>query len=274
LFGKQTVVTVQGLDWQRAKWGWFARDCLKFAQWTSARFPNETIVVSRVLQDYYQSRYSKKTLLINNGTEIRECKGTQHLPALGLSPGGYVLFLGRFSPEKKCHLLIEAFEKIDAPFKLVLAGGSSHTDEYAAALCKHSSERILFLAWLSGEALQQVLANAALFVLPSDLEGLSLALLDAMGAGVCVLASDAKENLEAVGDTGFTFKRGDLIDLRRMLTCLLADDQLRASAGERARKRVREKFLWDDVVNDLAQLYTRMVKAETKQARVMPRVTS
>jgi glycosyltransferase involved in cell wall biosynthesis len=258
VFGKPTVVTVQGLDWQRAKWGRVARRCLRFAEWTSARFPNRTIVVSRVLQDYYRANYAKATLLVGNGTEIPERAGTRHLERLGLSPNRYVLFLGRFSPEKNCHLLIEAFETIATSFKLVLAGGSSHTDEYSAALRTHASDRVMLLDWLSGDALHEVLANAALFALPSDIEGLSLALLDAMSAGICVLASDTPENLEALADTGFTFKRGDVADLRRMLTYLLNNDQLREKVGALARERARERFLWDDVVGELAKMYARL----------------
>jgi glycosyltransferase involved in cell wall biosynthesis len=206
LFGKKTMVTVQGLDWQRKKWGWLARRVLKLGEWASAQLPDKTIVVSQVLQSYYQSRYSKPTAFVPNGTELRPRRRWPNLACRGLSPGEYVLFLGRFSPEKNCHLLIEAFENLTTPLKLVLAGGSSHTDEYAASLRKHQGDKIKVLDWLSGDALEQVLTNAALFVLPSDLEGLSLALLDAMGAGICVLASDTPENQEAMGDAGFYFQ--------------------------------------------------------------------
>ncbi|PYV60586.1 MAG: hypothetical protein DMG95_13910, partial [Acidobacteria bacterium] len=110
LFGKKTVVTVQGLDWQRKKWGRLARNCLKFAGWASARFPNTTIVVSRVLQEHYLPTYSKATLFVPNGTEIRERRQGTNLQRLGLPAGGYILFLGRFSPEKNCQLLVDAFE--------------------------------------------------------------------------------------------------------------------------------------------------------------------
>jgi glycosyltransferase involved in cell wall biosynthesis len=266
LFGKKTVVTVQGLDWQREKWGWLASRLLKIGEWTSARFPNQTIVVSRVLQDRYQSRYAKHTLLVPNGTEVRERRRSTNLQHLGLSPDGYVLFLGRFSPEKNCHLLIEAFEKTQAPFKLVLAGGSSHTDDYAAKLRKHASDRVLFLDWLSGDALAEVLTNAALFVLPSDVEGLSLALLDAMGAGVCVLASNTPENIEAIADAGFTFRRGDVLDLERMLTLLLSDSRLRAEAASRAQVRARQNYLWDKVVGELSDIYKAMLNPEKEPA--------
>ena len=178
-----------------------------------------------------------------NGTRIRERQaGTLSGKQSGFNRDGYVLFLGRFSPEKNCDLLIDAFEKIDTAMKLVLAGGSSHTDDYVHRLHQHQSEKIKILDWISGDALEEVLTNAALFILPSDLEGLSLALLDAMGAGVCVLASDVPENVEALGDAGFTFRRRDVNDLQRMLALLLADSASREDVARRAQARIRARI--------------------------------
>jgi glycosyltransferase involved in cell wall biosynthesis len=189
---------------------------------------------------------------------------------LGLSPDSYVLFLSRFSPEKNCDLLIEAFERIEIPFKLVLAGGSSHTGSYADNLRKRASDRVMFLDWLSGDALAEVLTHAALFVLPSDLEGLSLALLDAMGAGTCVLTSDTAENLEAIEDSGFTFRRGDVLDLQRMLTLLLSDARLRAAAGSRAQQRVRQNYQWEKIVGELAEIYAGMLAPAKTRTQTVP----
>jgi glycosyltransferase involved in cell wall biosynthesis len=176
-----------------------------------------------------------------------------------LIPNRYALFLGRFSPEKNCELLIHAFEKLETPMKLVLAGGSSHTDDYVAQLRRHESSRIRFFDWLSGNALEELLTNAAVFVLPSDIEGLSLALLDAMGAGVCVLASDIPENAEAIGDAGFIFKRGDVQDLSRVLKLLFSNRELRSNAGLRAQERVRQHYLWKAVALDIVAVYSTLV---------------
>jgi glycosyltransferase involved in cell wall biosynthesis len=256
MFGKKTVVSVQGLDWQRKKWGNIARRALKCCEWTSARLPNTTVVVSRTLQEYYRSRYAKDCAYVPNGTRIRELQAGTYLESAGLQRNGYALYLGRFSPEKNCDLLIEAFEKLDTGMKLVLAGGSSHTDDYVDRLRQHESERVKILGWISGEALEEVLTNAALFVLPSDLEGLSLALLDAMGAGVCSLASNAPENIEALRDAGFTFRRGDVKDLQRMLALLLADPVLRENTGHRAQARIRREYLWEGVAQEMNAVYS------------------
>jgi len=171
----------------------------------------------------------------------------------------YVLYLGRFSPEKNCHLLIEAFEKLDTTMKLVLAGGSSHTDEYVTRLRQHLSERIHIIDWVSGQRLEELLTGAAVFVLPSSMEGMSLALLDAMGAGLCVLASDVPENIETIGNAGFTFKAGDVRDLQRTLHLLLANPSVRQDAGVRAQERVRQNYLWDNVALEMSSVYQTLV---------------
>lgn len=268
IFGKKTVVSVQGLDWQRKKWGRIARSALKLCEWTSARLPNATVVVSRTLQEHYRSRYSKDCAYVPNGTRIRERQTGTYLESVGLQPSRYVLFLGRFSPEKNCDLLIEAFEKLHTPMKLVLAGGSSHTESYVDRLRQHQSERVKILDWISGNALEEVLTNAALFVLPSDLEGLSLALLDAMGAGLCVLASDAPENVEAIGDAGFTFRRGDVNELQRMLALLLSDPVLRENIGRRAQARIRQQYLWEEVTKEMNNVYSSLFARSQRTSEV------
>lgn len=255
LAGKKTIVTVQGLDWQRKKWGKLASWTLQLGEVASLRFPNATMVVSRCLQADHRARHNAETHYVPNGTTIRERKRATKILEWGLTPDNYILFLGRFSPEKNCHLLLQAFESLNTDAKLVFAGGSSHTDAYADELRRHQSERIKFLNYVSGEALDELLSNAAIFVLPSDLEGLSLALLDAMGAGVCVLTSDIPENRELVDDVGFTFRAGDVHDLARMLALLLADPELRAAAGHSAQQRVREHYLWPGIAVEIGKIY-------------------
>src|SRR6202035_3115710 len=105
--------------------------------------------------------------------------------------------------------------------------------------------------WVSGDALDELLTNAMLFVLPSDIEGLSLALLDAMGAGVCVLTSDIPENCELVEGSGFTFKHGNLDDLTRMLQLLISEPEIRKAAAAKAREKVWEHYLWGRVVKQI-----------------------
>ncbi len=255
LFGKKTVVTVQGLDWRRRKWGWVASAVLRWGEFAAVRFPNATMVVSHTLHRHFQEAHAANTVYIPNGTFIRKRPKPAHIVQRGIEPGNYVLFLGRFSPEKNCHLLIEAYKRINTPVKLVLAGGSSHSDAYARELRSHASPNIQFLEWVAGEELEELITHATLFVLPSDIEGLSLALLDAMGAGVCVLASDIPENRELVDGAGFTFHAGSRNDLELMLRLLLCNPSLRQAAARRALERIRENYLWPEIARQVASVY-------------------
>jgi glycosyltransferase involved in cell wall biosynthesis len=268
LAGQKTVVTVQGLDWQRKKWGPFAARVLRLGEWASAHFPSRTMVVSKTLQERYRRRYDAETILVPNGTALRDRTAPSRLAAWELEAGQYILFLGRFSPEKNCHLLIEAYERLDTPVKLVLAGGSSHTDSYVETLRSHAGDKIRFLAWVSGDALNELVTNAALFVLPSDLEGMSLALLDAMGAGVCTLTSDIPENRELTEDAGFTFRPGDVDDLSRLMALLISDPEIRRLTAEKAKERIREHFLWPTIARQINDVYQELLYGKT--TRPMP----
>ena len=248
-------MTVQGLDWQRRKWGRIAAGVLRVGEAAAVTLPDATMVVSQTLQQYYREKYKHRTIYVPNGTQLVPRRTPQRLAEWGLIPGDYVLYLGRFSPEKNCHLLIGAFERLRTGMKLVLAGGSSHSDSYAAGLRRHQSERILLLPWVSGNDLDELLSNAALFVLPSDLEGLSLALLEALSAGVCVLTSDIPENQEVVADAGFTFRRGDQIDLERMLGLLLRHPELRREAAAKGRERIQGQYLWPGIALSIEKVY-------------------
>ena len=221
--------------------------------------PTRTMVVSQALQRHYREAHGVKTSYVPNGGVLRERRLPDKIFDWGLEPGKYILFLGRFSPEKGCHLLVEAYERLETDVKLVMAGASSYCDDYSRQLQTHATERIKMLGWVSGEVLDELLTNAMVFVLPSDLEGLSLALLDAMGAGLCVLSSDVAENREAIGEAGFTFRRGDVTDLAGRLRFLIANPAVRHAAGQAAKCRVREHYQWPQIAREIEQVYFEMM---------------
>ena len=241
---KKTAVPVQGLDWQRRKWGQLASAILRLGEREAVRLPNSTMVVCRSLQSYYRKRYRTETVYVANGADLRERRQASRTREWEIDPGNYILYLGRFSPEKNCHLLIDAFERIETDVRLVLAGGAQTSDDYAQQLRRHASARNGFVDYVSGDTFAELLTNAILFVLPSDMEGLSLALLEAMSAGLCTLVSDIPENRELVDGTGFTFKRGDVADLEHMLRFLIADREIREDAGRNAKRRIEDQYLW------------------------------
>jgi glycosyltransferase involved in cell wall biosynthesis len=255
LAGKKTVVTVQGLDWQRGKWGWIASRVLRWGEAAAVFSPNATFVVSRTLQRHFHQHHKRDTIYVPNGATAWPPRGSEKLTEWNLQEDSYVLYLRRFSPEKNCHLLINAFETLNTSMKLVLAGGSSHTDAYVESLRRHESDQIRFLPWVSGSGLEELVTNAALFILPSELEGMSMALLDAMAAGVCVLTSDIPENNEVAEGAGFTFRSGDQTDLERMLDLLTHNPELRRQSSIREEQRIQGEYLWPEIARSIEKTY-------------------
>jgi glycosyltransferase involved in cell wall biosynthesis len=147
-----------------------------------------------------------------------------------------------------------------------MAGAASYCDDYSRKLRTHAGDRIKMLDWVSGPVLDELLTNAMIFVLPSDLEGLSLALLDAMGAGLCVLASDVPENREVVDGAGFTFQRGNVNDLAERLRFLISNPAVREAAGRAAKDRIRDQYQWSTIAEGIEKIYLEVMGYNTNHA--------
>jgi glycosyltransferase involved in cell wall biosynthesis len=253
--GSRTVVTVHGLDWQREKWGKAASWVLKQCERPAARFPNRTIVVSKTLRQYFQQTHGIQTDYIPNGTLLPHPRPPRKLASLGLEPGRYVLFVGRLVPEKGVHYLCEAFRQIDTDMKLALVGGLSFSQDYVSLLRRYESDRIRLLDYVFGEALEELWSNAYCVVQPSTMEGLSIALLEALSYGRCVLVSDIPENMEVAEECALSFKSKDVDDLREKLAHLIRHPEEVARYGDRARAHIQQHYSWDNVAESTARLY-------------------
>ncbi|NIN65036.1 MAG: glycosyltransferase, partial [Anaerolineae bacterium] len=254
--GRKVVATVQGLDWQRAKWGRAARKTLQVAERTSARLPHCTIVVSKVLKEYYEARYGSKVAYIPNGVDIPP----QSAPRLiiqdyGLTGRDYIFFASRLVPEKGAHYLLDAYARLDTNIKLIIAGEGLHSEDYVASLQERAGPGVIFTGYVSGELLSELFSNAYLYVLPSELEGLSLSLLEAMSYGLCVLTSDIPENREVIQDNGFTFKCRNPTSLAEMLDLLVHDEKLVTEYAARGRRRVEAEYGWDHITDLTDEVY-------------------
>lgn len=259
LLGKRTVVTVHGLDWQREKWKrGFGAKYIRLGEGMAVRFADEIIVLSRNVQDYFRSTYGRETVWIPNGVSRPELlEADRIIKAYGLQKDSYILFLGRLVPEKGIHYLIEAFKHVDTDKKLVIAGGSSDTDEYGAALRAQADgdDRILFTGFVHGETLEELFSNAWIYVLPSDVEGMPLSLLEAMSYGNCCLVSDIPGCTEVAEDRAVVFRKGDIRDLADQLQMLCDDADLVRERKSTARDYICGKYNWDDVVQKTLELY-------------------
>ena len=257
LFGKKTVTTTHGLDWQRKKWNGFAKGVLQLGEWTSAKGPNATTVVSHVLEQYYRTRYAVDARYIPNGVNRAEPVAADSIKRWGLEKDGYVLFLARLTQEKNPHLLLDAWAKVKSERPLVITGENPYAPEYVASLHEQAKGRnVVFTGFQTGATWQELFSNAYLYVLCSDIEGQPLSLLEAMSYGCCPLVSDIPENAEVVADgRGFTFRGGDVDSLAATIQRLLAAPGEVAAAAAKARVHVRAEHDWERIADETLAVY-------------------
>ena len=263
LTGKISIVTIHALDWKRKKWGRMARAVLKWCEYPAVFFPHRTIVVAKAMQQYFEQKYHRPLTYIPNGVELpaRECPDDPRDLY-----GRYILFVGRLVPEKGIQYLIQAFNELAPEVKLLIAGEPSFTAEYADGLKRMAGPKVVFLGFMQGTALRSLYAHAELFVLPSEVEGLSVSVLEAMSYGRCVLVSDVPECREVIGDAGVTFKSKDAADLREKLRFLLQNPDTARQIGLRGRQRVEREYNWDTIMKTVEDTYQSALR-ESKGAR-------
>lgn len=264
---RRVVLTVHGLDYDREKWGPGARTALRTAGWISSHVPHATITVSANLAEYYRTRYGREAVHIRNGVTapvVREPR--QITERWGLRGRDYVLFVGRLVPEKAPDLLLRSFRDVATDARMVIAGGSSFTDEYVGVLEKAAAAdpRIILAGSVYGELLQELYSNAAAFVLPSKLEGLPLTLLEAASYRVPLIASDIPPHREVIGADGpggRLFRSGDALALRDTLASVLGSLDTERVGARAVGDRVVRDYDWDQATDATEEVYARLLAA-------------
>ena len=258
LMGKRVIVTVHGLDWQRAKWGRFASAYIRLGEKAAVRFAHEIIVLSQGVQQYFLDTYGRETRFIPNGVSPAEITPADEITRkFGLAKDDYILFLGRIVPEKGIKYLIEAFKGVHTDKKLVIAGGASDTDAFFAEMQSLAAgdARILFTGFVQGRMLRELYSNAYIYTLPSDLEGMPLSLLEAMSYGCCCLTSDIGECTQITSGHGVTFPKGDTNALRDTLQQLCDEPALVEEKRAGAAESVLRRYSWDEITRRTLELY-------------------
>lgn len=260
LFGKRCVATIHGLDHQRAKWGKIASTYIMLGEKCAVKFADDIIVLSQGVRDYFKNTYGRETVFIPNGVNPAEKKPAELVKEkFQLQKDDYILFLGRLVPEKGLKYLVEAFRQIDTEKKLVIAGGSSDTQEFMDELKQmaQGDERIIFTGFVQGQVLEELYSNAYIYTLPSDLEGMPLSLLEAMSYGNCCVVSDIAECADVVEDKAVVFQKSNVEDLRDKLQTLCDDPERVDTYKKEAAEFIVGKYNWDDVTTATVNLYQR-----------------
>lgn len=256
LFGKKVFLTEDGAEWDRGKWPWYARLYLRTMTLLTAHVPNGVIFDNIFVREMFEKRFGRRYHFIPYGAEPQKDEpSTDVLDRLGLQPGEFFLFVGRFIPEKGLQYLIPAFEKVATTKKLVVVGGANQGSEFAERVTRTDDPRILFPGYMYGADVHTLMRQAYAYIQPSDLEGLSPVVLENMGLGTPVICSDIRENLFVVGDTAVTFHKSEVGDLVAKIKLALANHPLLHANAAKAKQRASDLFSWEAVTTQHEEVF-------------------
>jgi len=251
LFGKPTILNVDGLDRKRKKWNFLGRAFLLFCEVLATFTPSRLVTDAKVIQDYYWRRYRKRSMMIAYGAEVPA--DSEVLQGFDLPKGRYLLYVSRFEPENNPELVIRAYRQVRTDWPLVIAGGNPYDGFYVHRLRWIADPRVVFLGPVYGDGYWQLQRNAGIYICASEVGGTHPGLLEAMAARNCILYLDTPENCETVGDTGLAFTR-DPYDLAAKMHSVIQDGALRHELAQRAEQRARAGYSWEEVTKRYEQL--------------------
>lgn len=270
----RVISTFHCRDYFHKKWGWFARRALLFGERIACRVPHKTIVVSKELREYVAKTYGgRRATFIPNGANVSERTIASSLAGFGLREGRYILSVGRLVGHKGVHYLVKAFldledtNKLPNNTKLVIVGSHANTKEYESYLhlMAKGRENVLFLGERYGRELEELFSHAALFIQPSESEGMPIALLEAMAHALPCIASDIRVHREVLTDVGILFQNKNVADLREKMAFFLNRPDEAAAIGKRAQARIKKEYSWDAVAEKTLRVYDESILSGKEQ---------
>jgi glycosyltransferase involved in cell wall biosynthesis len=265
LRGCKCVLQMHGLEWKRTRWGRLGTAVLRRLEGLCLPQSHIRTAVSQTQCDYFQRDRGIDMVYIPTGTDLKQSRPAREILRMGLAPEQYLLFASRLVPEKGADILIRAFRSLDTDCKLLVAGDAHGEEAYKRHLLELAGgdPRIVFAGYVEGDLLEELFSNALVYVQPSQIEGLSIALLEAMSYGNCCLVSDIPENLEAIGGQGWTFRNGEVRSLADRLQWLMDHPDEARQSADKAKHRVAAQYAWDDIADRFEAMYSDLVSGAT-----------
>ena len=262
LFGRPTILNVDGLDRKRDKWSAIGRAFLHLCEVVSLATPSAVVTDARVIHEYFLKRYRRQTRMIAYGAEAKNVSGD--VSGYGVRPAKYFLYVSRLEPENNPELVIRAYRQVDTDWPLVIVGNNVYRPEYLRELKELADDRVIFTGPLYGDGYWLLQNNAGAYISACRVGGTHPALLEAMAAGNAVLYLQTPESDEVTRGSAIPF-RHDPAHLAQQMAVLLREPQLRAELGKRALHVIQTEYSWDKITEQYEQLFTEMLRGRTRR---------
>jgi len=260
LTGKCIILNVDGLEWKRSKWSSFGKWVYKISEWMATFLPNHIVTDARDVQTYYEKKFQQPSTYIPYGAVTGKVESDDALRRFGVKKNEYVLYVSRLEPENNAHVVVKAFEKVKTKMNLVVVGDAPYSHDYIRRLKSTKDPRIIFTGYVFGKGYREFQSHAVCYVQGTEVGGTHPALVEAMAHGNCVLANDVPEHREVLGDAGHYFQANKAGDLTALLERVLASPGEIRNYQQRASKRVKQKYSWEQVTTAYERLFYRALR--------------
>ncbi|OGH68477.1 MAG: hypothetical protein A3I29_03965 [Candidatus Magasanikbacteria bacterium RIFCSPLOWO2_02_FULL_44_11] len=274
IFGKKIIFCVDGLDWKRQKWNAFARWYLKTCSYFAKYVADEVVTDAQSVHDYYKKERATTSTHIPYGTDIEMDSQTDGniLAEHGLISKKYFIYVARFEPENNPLFVIKAYVNSGSMLPLVMVGDNRYDLDFVKTVKAAANDRVIFLGYIFGQPYKQLVKNALASIRAAEVGGLSPAVIEAMGRGVCVVANDKPENREPLAETGLFYPL-EISALARHFKQLSLHPEQAIELGQKAAQRAMILYSWDKIAFDYFKLLKRVQSPVTTRVDHLQSVT-
>jgi len=261
LAGIPSILQIDGLDSERAKWPKAARAYLRMTERLAPRLATVAITDSEEVAARYERRYRRRIEAIPYGAELPDPGGTEWCERLGVEPGRFILFVGRLVPENNAHLLVAAHRLLETDWPLVVVGDAPYSDRYIADLKAGAGPNVIFPGYVFGDGYRELVHRCGIMCVPTEVGGTHPVIVEAMAAGACLLVSDHPPNVEVVGDTAATSPlSGGASALAGTLRTLIDHPEPRGTLGAAAAERAADRYSWATCADRYLEMCERVTR--------------
>jgi glycosyltransferase involved in cell wall biosynthesis len=263
--GIATALHVDGIEKRRAKWGAFGRAVYALSERLACAVGDVLVTDAEVIRRHYRARYGADSWMLTYGTlavdrtaaptAMAMAMATPTLERLGCEPGRYFLYVSRFERENNPHRVAAAYRDVGGDLKLVMVGGAPYASDFISSFTRDADPRVLFPGAIYGEGYRELLTHALAYVHATEVGGTHPALVEAMGAGNCVVVHRTPENEEVAGDAGLYFDAHRPVSLSGVLERLRRDPEEARQRGQLAAARAKARFDWDEIAAGYERLF-------------------
>lgn len=249
LFGRKVAMNMDGIEWQRGKWGIGAKTWFYLNELIGGNIVNIPIADHPEMERHLRPRTFRRIAMIPYGADAVTSASVAPLARWGLEPDRYLIKIGRSVPENSILEIIRAFSSAPRGIKLVVLGPYRPDNSYHVACRQAASDEVVFPgAIFEDEIVQPLRFHARAYVHGHTVGGTNPSLCEALGAGSAVIAHDNRFNRWVAGQEQFYFS--DETSLKAVIDRVIHDDVRVAEARAAARARHAALFTWDRVLAD------------------------